>query len=74
MQRVMTTTSRQGKPSPGRPVSDRAGDSPNHDSKALTVRVPTDLWKSVKIKCVQEDTNIQAVLSAYLAAWTDKAR
>ena len=53
-------------------MSDRAGDSPNQDSKALTVRVPTDLWKSVKIKCVQEDTNIQAVLSQYLQAWTGK--
>lgn len=73
MQRVMTTTSRQGKPSPDRPVSDRAGDSPNHASKALTVRVPTDLWKSVKIKCVLEDTNIQAVLSQYLEAWTSRA-
>ena len=39
------------------------------DSKALTVRVPTDLWKSVKIKCVQEDTNIQSVLADYLSAW-----
>jgi hypothetical protein len=69
----MTTARREGKTSPDRPVSDRAGDNPNHDSKALTVRVPTDLWKSVKIKCVQEDTNIQAVLSAYLKTWTSRA-
>ena len=54
-------------------MSSRAGDNPNQDSKALTVRVPTHLWKSVKIKCVQEDTNIQAVLSKYLQAWTGKA-
>lgn len=73
MQRVMTAARREGKPSPGRPASSRAGDNPNQDSKALTVRVPTHLWKSVKIKCVQEDTNIQAVLSKYLQAWTGKA-
>ncbi len=41
------------------------------DSKALTVRIPTDLWKSVKIKCVQEDTNIQALLAHYLNLWVD---
>jgi hypothetical protein len=64
----MTTISRQGKTSSNFPE-----DLPHQDSKALTVRVPTDLWKSVKIKCVQEDTNIQAVLSEYLQAWTDKA-
>ena len=38
-------------------------------SKELTVRIPTDLWKSVKIKCVQEDTNIQALLAHYLNVW-----
>ena len=73
MQRVMTTARREGKTSLGRPVSAGAEDAPNQDSKALTVRVPTDLWKSVKIKCVQEDTNIQAVLSEYLQSWTGKA-
>ena len=41
------------------------------DSKALTVRIPTDLWKSVKIKCVQEDTNIQALLARYLNVWVE---
>ena len=40
-------------------------------SKALTVRIPTDLWKSVKIKCVQEDTNIQALLAHYLNVWVE---
>ncbi|MDD9994470.1 MAG: hypothetical protein OXS35_01795 [Dehalococcoidia bacterium] len=47
------------------------GESAPQDSKALTVRVPVDLWKSVKIKCVREDTNIQAVLASYLRAWAD---
>jgi hypothetical protein len=41
------------------------------DSKALTVRIPTDLWKSVKIKCVHEDTNIQALLAHYLNVWVE---
>ena len=41
------------------------------DSKALTVRIPTNLWKSVKIKCVQEDTNIQALLARYLNVWVE---
>ncbi len=41
------------------------------DSKALTVRIPTGLWKSVKIKCVQEDTNIQALLAHYLNVWVE---
>jgi hypothetical protein len=64
----MTTARREGKTS-----SSNDQDATNQDSKALTVRVPTDLWKSVKIKCVQEDTNIQAVLSEYLQAWTGKS-
>jgi|GEM_PF-2615515 hypothetical protein len=68
MHRVMTTARREGKTS-----SSNHGDATNQDSKALTVRVPIDLWKSVKIKCVQEDTNIQAILSEYLQAWTSKA-
>lgn len=38
-------------------------------SKALTVRIPNDLWKSVKIKCVQEETNIQKVLAEFLSDW-----
>jgi predicted DNA binding CopG/RHH family protein len=38
-------------------------------SKALTVRIPNDLWKSVKIKCVQEETNIQKVLADFLSDW-----
>jgi len=38
-------------------------------SKALTVRIPNDLWKSVKIKCVQEETNIQKVLAELLSDW-----
>ena len=41
------------------------------DSKALTVRIPTDLWKSVKIKCVHEDTNIQSLLAHYLNVWVE---
>ena len=64
MQYVMTTARPEGKTS--------AGPQATH-SKALTVRVPTDLWKSVKIKCVQEDTNIQAVLADYLRAWVLRA-
>ena len=40
-------------------------------SKALTVRIPTDLWKSVKIECVQEATNIQALLAHYLNVWVE---
>ncbi len=64
MQRVMTTARHEGRSSPLQP-----GD---HDSKALTVRVPTDLWKSVKIKCVQEDTNIQSVLADYLRDWIEE--
>ncbi len=47
------------------------GENAPQDSKALTVRVPVDLWKSVKIKCVQEDTNIQALLASYLRDWAD---
>ena len=47
------------------------GENAPQDSKALTVRVPVELWKSVKIKCVQEDTNIQALLASYLRDWTD---
>ncbi|MBM3945640.1 MAG: hypothetical protein FJ317_09185 [SAR202 cluster bacterium] len=38
-------------------------------AKALTVRIPSRLWKSVKIKCVQEDTNIQTVLADFLSSW-----
>ncbi|MDA1189465.1 MAG: hypothetical protein O2854_07305 [Chloroflexi bacterium] len=45
--------------------------TPEEKSKALTVRIPNDLWKSVKIKCVQEDTNIQTVLAEFLAKWTN---
>ena len=60
----MTTARHEGRPSPL-----QSGD---HDSKALTVRVPTDLWKSVKIKCVQEDTNIQSVLADYLRDWVEE--
>ena len=40
-------------------------------TKSLTVRVPNDLWKSVKIKCVQEDTNIQHVVADFLSAWVE---
>lgn len=54
-----------------KPAPAHAGDQQSQDSKALTVRVPTDLWKSVKIKCVNEDTNIQAVLADYLRDWVE---
>ena len=37
--------------------------------KSLTVRVPSHLWKAVKIKCVEEDTNIQQVVADFLAGW-----
>ena len=40
-------------------------------TKSLTVRVPNDLWKSVKIKCVEEDTNIQHVVADFLSAWVE---
>ena len=63
---VMTTAHREGNLA----VAPH-GENVPQDSKALTVRVPVDLWKSVKIKCVQEDTNIQAVLASYLRDWTD---
>ncbi len=36
------------------------------------MRVPVGLWKSVKIKCVEEDTNIQAVLADFLREWADE--
>ena len=63
---VMTTTRREGNLAVAPP-----GENAPQDSKALTVRVPVDLWKSVKIKCVQEDTNIQALLASYLRDWAD---
>ena len=44
---------------------------PVDKSKALTVRIPNHLWKSVKIKCVEEDTNIQSVLAEFLAKWAN---
>ena len=66
IQYVMTTERREGNLA----VAPH-GESAPQDSKALTVRVPVDLWKSVKIKCVREDTNIQAVLASYLRAWAD---
>lgn len=62
----MTTVRREENPATARP-----GELAPQDSKALTVRVPVDLWKSVKIKCVREDTNIQAVLASYLRDWAD---
>ena len=66
IQYVMTTTRREGHLA----VAPHDESTPQ-DSKALTVRVPVDLWKSVKIKCVQQDTNIQAVLASYLRDWAD---
>ena len=39
-------------------------------TKSLTVRVPSDLWKSVRIKCVEDDTSIQQVVTDFLNAWT----
>ncbi len=66
IQYVMTTVRPEGNLAVAPP-----GENASQDSKALTVRVPVDLWKSVKIKCVQEDTNIQAVLASYLRDWAD---
>ena len=38
-------------------------------TRSLQVRVTNDLWKAVKIKCVEEDTNIQTVVADFLSAW-----
>ena len=67
MQGVMVTARREG-----RTVIARTRDAQQQDAKALTVRVPVDLWKSVKIKCVREDTNIQAVLAGFLSEWASE--
>lgn len=67
MQDVMVTARREGRPATARPR-----ETPDQHSKALTVRVPVGLWKSVKIKCVEEDTNIQAVLADFLREWADE--
>ena len=56
----------------GGPATAHPDETPHQDSKALTVRVPVDLWKSVKIKCVQEDTNIQTVLADFLRDWAQR--
>ena len=64
MKGVMVTARREVRHADG-----RLAEASGRDAKALTVRVPVDLWKSVKIKCVQEDTNIQAVLADFLRDW-----
>ena len=38
-------------------------------TRSLQVRVTNDLWKAVKIKCVEDDTNIQRVVADFLSAW-----
>lgn len=39
------------------------------DIKPVTFRIPTDLWKRVKVKCVNEEKTVTEVMITLLVKW-----